>query len=117
MAPEVALNRRYNERVDVYSFALIVWEMASLTKPFAGMNVPEHCAQVCQGGMRPSLQRAWPKPLTDLVTACWNGDQMRRPSMDVVVDEVQAQLEALGTDGVDRRTSLKSLKDRQSTWF
>ena len=34
MAPEVANHEPYNEKVDVYSFALITWQMFSCVKPF-----------------------------------------------------------------------------------
>ena len=36
MAPEVALHKPYNEKADVFSWSFIVWEMATLTKPFEG---------------------------------------------------------------------------------
>lgn len=34
MPPEVAKNLRANETADVYSFAMVVWEMIALDKPF-----------------------------------------------------------------------------------
>ncbi len=34
MAPEVALGAPYDERVDVYSLALVAWEAFHLRKPF-----------------------------------------------------------------------------------
>lgn len=36
VAPEVALHKPYNEKADVFSWSFIVWEMATLTKPFEG---------------------------------------------------------------------------------
>jgi serine/threonine protein kinase len=37
MAPEVLLNREFNEKADVYSFGLVLWEFVSRTDPF-----PQH---------------------------------------------------------------------------
>jgi serine/threonine protein kinase len=34
MAPEVAESRPYSEKADVYSFAMVMWEMATLRKPY-----------------------------------------------------------------------------------
>ena len=34
MAPECHLNQPYNEKVDIYSFAMCVWEMIELEVPF-----------------------------------------------------------------------------------
>lgn len=36
MAPEIADHQEYNEKGDVYSFSLIMWEMLAGTKPFLG---------------------------------------------------------------------------------
>ncbi|CAN0322663.1 unnamed protein product, partial [Discosporangium mesarthrocarpum] len=36
MAPEIANHKVYNEKGDVYSFSLILWEMLAGTKPFLG---------------------------------------------------------------------------------
>ena len=36
VAPEVALHKPYDEKADVFSWSFIVWEMATLTKPFEG---------------------------------------------------------------------------------
>jgi Protein tyrosine and serine/threonine kinase len=33
MAPEVAESRPYNEKVDVHSYGMVLWEMATLRKP------------------------------------------------------------------------------------
>jgi serine/threonine protein kinase len=38
MSPEVALRKPYNGKADVYSFGMILWEMAALRKPFEGMG-------------------------------------------------------------------------------
>jgi serine/threonine protein kinase len=38
MAPEVALNKPYSEKVDIYSFGVILWQLASGVAPFAGTS-------------------------------------------------------------------------------
>ncbi len=38
MAPEVLLLQGYNLKADVYSFALVLWEMLSAQTPFAGIK-------------------------------------------------------------------------------
>ena len=38
MAPEVALKKPYNEKADVYSFAIMLWQMARDKVPFKGMT-------------------------------------------------------------------------------
>jgi len=81
MAPEVALGQLYDESIDVYSFSLVAWEMLHLKKPFAGLNVEAHRRVVCMGGGREEMERQVPKPLSDLVQACWRTDPNDRPSL------------------------------------
>lgn len=39
MAPEVALEKPYNELCDVYSFSMVFWEMMALTKPYGKIDM------------------------------------------------------------------------------
>lgn len=86
MAPEVCHGLLYNEKVDVYSFGIVLWEICSLRKPFSGMTVADHFREVIVGGLRPPLDPRWPAGLNHLLQACWSEDPDHRPSM----------LEALG---------------------
>ena len=81
MAPEVCNGLPYNEKVDVYSFAVVLWEICTLRKPFAGMSVADHYREVIVGGLRPPLDPRWPARLVNLLQECWHEDPDRRPSM------------------------------------
>lgn len=45
MPPEVARNLPANETADVYSFAMVLWEMVSLDLPFQFYGVKEMAEQ------------------------------------------------------------------------
>lgn len=81
MAPEVCNGVPYNEKVDVYSFAIVLWEICALRKPFAGMSVADHYREVIVGGLRPPVDPQWPAGLIQLLQACWHGDPDCRPSI------------------------------------
>lgn len=81
MAPEVCHGQSYNEKVDVYAFALLLWQICALHKPFAGMSEADHFRNVVEGGMRPPLDSRWPQGLVAVMQACWQGDANRRPSI------------------------------------
>ena len=56
MAPEVALGQAYTEKVDVYSFSLIVWEMISDEVPYDTItNKRDLIQMVAMDGVRPSI--------------------------------------------------------------
>lgn len=40
MAPEVALAQNYDETCDIYSWAIVVWQMVSKKTPYLGMVIP-----------------------------------------------------------------------------
>ena len=93
MAPEVYLNQPYNEKVDVYSFAMILWEMISGEKAFSGMSREDHKQAVVIGGQRPSLgpvlARA-PVEVARLLERCWDGDHMQRPDFATILRELSS---------------------------
>ena len=87
MAPEVALRERYTEKVDVYSFGIMLWQMAKDRMPFKGMNKEEFMRNVVRGGVRPKLlDKIWPAGFNDLLSRCWKCNPEERPSFAMVVD-------------------------------
>lgn len=52
MAPEVALNSPYNEKVDVYSFAIIAWSLLTQKVPFQDFRKDQFIIRVVNGGQR-----------------------------------------------------------------
>jgi len=55
MSPEVALCRTYNRKADVYSFGMLIYEIATLVQPFEGYTMHRHEAEVLRRGRRPCL--------------------------------------------------------------
>ncbi|KAG2483794.1 hypothetical protein HYH03_017389 [Edaphochlamys debaryana] len=110
MAPEVYRKLPYNEKADVFSFAVVMYELLArellIISYFntskgikLGMHAPEDYAEmVCQGYRppRPECLKA-PRVMAEaweLVEACWHDDPVQRPSMQEVV-EALARLRAM----------------------
>lgn len=85
MAPEVALKKPYNEKVDIYSFGIMVWQMARDRVPFEGFNRDEFFSRVVLGGERPKLDKTWPNDFRELLISCWHNDPLKRPSAQNLV--------------------------------
>jgi len=83
MAPEVALNNPYNERVDVYSFSILFWQILKLETPFEGYSMSMFAKKVVKGGARPKPEDKWPKEISDLLRKSF-GELKGRPSMEDV---------------------------------
>lgn len=89
MAPEVALHKQYNQKADIFSWSFIVWEMATLTKPFEGYTKHDFFTNVVKGGERPPLNKRWPKEFAELLQACWDTNQNKRPEMAEVCEALK----------------------------
>lgn len=81
MAPEACSGLAYNEKVDVYSFSIVLWQICTLLKPFAGMSEAEHLQHVVVGGLRPPLDHRWPPGLSAVLQCGWHPNPNYRPSM------------------------------------
>ncbi|CAM9732342.1 unnamed protein product, partial [Hapterophycus canaliculatus] len=92
MAPEVARGLPANETADVYSFAVVLWEMVSLELPFQFYGLKDLTEKVVMGGARPRLAFDWPESFKDLLTRCWSADISKRPSMAEVEDSLRELL-------------------------
>jgi len=94
MSPEVAQRRPYNERVDQYSFALVVWQMATGQTPFKGFTKDQLLQEVVAEGRRPPLDSKQISPdLAKLLARCWHASPSRRPAFSEVVAEMARMLD------------------------
>lgn len=122
MAPEVASSQPYNQKADVYSFGIILWELVANKKPFDGMNRDEYYSRVVQGGERPPLNnKKWPEDLMELIKSCWDTEIAKRPDFADIVEVLDGMLSG-EKDGHDKKKKPKNrfvsaLIDRHSTWF
>ncbi|KAH1031373.1 hypothetical protein J1N35_043547 [Gossypium stocksii] len=80
MAPEVFKHRKYDKKVDVFSFAMILYEMLEGEPPFSNYE-PYEAAKYVAAGHRPSFRsKSYLPELRDLTDKCWADDMNQRPS-------------------------------------
>eukprot|EP01133_Synstelium_polycarpum_P017451 gene17451-20822_t len=86
MAPEMLMNRDYDEKADVYSFAMLLWELLTKLEPYNGefRSFSELSDAVVGKRYRPSLADHWGPKLRDLLTRCWDAAPSRRPSFEEI---------------------------------
>ena len=92
----------YDERCDVYSFGLLLWEVAHQAVPFAGVDGKRVALSLAPTGDRPPLTPDRPpslaavyEPLASLIASCWHGDAAQRPSMAASAQELGRLLQLL----------------------
>lgn len=112
MAPEVALDKPYNETADVYSFGILFYQIMSMETPFMGLTVRSFPDKVFKKGYRPVPDPKWPANISDLMGKCWSADITVRPSMTdvagILMEEITANSdeEILDIMDVSRKSEL-----------
>jgi serine/threonine protein kinase len=98
MAPEILASGRgtYGSAVDVFSFALILWEMQHLCKPYGELPSYEVPSLVIDG-TRPPISPDCPPAIKALITKCWKGDPEERPTFQEIADETLSIAASAGT--------------------
>ena len=99
-APEILNGEKYNESVDIYSFALCMIEMWSRRVPFEGQRPIEVAMQVVRADLRPPMPENCPEIMQELIRRCWSRDSSKRPVFAAVVDELRALKGAVAKGGV-----------------
>jgi serine/threonine protein kinase len=89
MAPEIMLQQPYNQKVDVYSFSMVLYEMLFHSKPFELYTFQMHQLLVCEDQERPNIPSYCPPLLRELLEDTWNPEPLDRPCLK----EIQTQLQ------------------------
>ncbi|WOH12589.1 hypothetical protein DCAR_0832095 [Daucus carota subsp. sativus] len=98
MAPEVFKHRKYDKKVDVFSFAMILYEMLEGEPPLAGYE-PYEAAKYVAEGHRPTFKaKGFSPELKDLTDNCWKADMNKRPSFIEILKRLERIRDALPTD-------------------
>lgn len=104
MAPEVITESLHSKAADVYSFAVVLWELLTCAKPYSGMHYAQivHAIAQSKGLEVPS---AAPPGLQQLFSSCLAPRPEDRPQFEQVVRQLE-ELEASGVlEAADARAA------------
>ncbi|PNW73229.1 hypothetical protein CHLRE_14g623926v5 [Chlamydomonas reinhardtii] len=100
MAPEMYRQEAYNEKVDVFSFGVILFEVLNRYQMVCAISIQgteeevEGYAAKVSEGYRPPLPERWPHHVKQLIADCWAQDPAARPSMAVVRERIAGLIAA-----------------------
>ncbi|XP_041010724.1 integrin-linked protein kinase 1-like [Juglans microcarpa x Juglans regia] len=98
MAPEVFKHRKYDKKVDVFSFAMILYEMLEGDPPLSN-HEPYEAAKYVAEGHRPTFRsKGYIPELKELTEQCWAADMNQRPSFLEILKRLEKIKENLPTD-------------------
>ncbi len=92
MSPEQVQSQPVTDRSDVFSFGVVLYEMITGHRPFAGTTAVETMAKILES--RPAaigaVRKGVPADLVAIVGACVDRDANRRPAAGELVRQIEA---------------------------
>ncbi|GES92994.1 kinase-like domain-containing protein [Rhizophagus clarus] len=84
IAPEVIAGGKYTFASDVYSFAMLMWEISSGKPPFGNYEHDYYLAMNIINGIRPRTVSGTPLEYKNLMKQCWDADPLKRPDINTL---------------------------------
>jgi serine/threonine protein kinase len=117
MAPEMLVHKPYNMKADIYSFAIVLWELLAGRTPYAFVRRQHHLIQhVVHENGRPDIQESWPDSIKDVLRNGFDADIKTRPEMTSIEESIKAALKkvrrsskGLSNSSINRRRTVESL--------
>lgn len=114
MAPEVIRHELYATPCDIYSFAILAWEMLTFRVPFDNMMPVEAAFAVAREAKRPPIPASCPAPIRQMLEACWTQEASKRPSFSELCAALEAEREMMGAsdaEGLSQQMAGVSVSD------
>jgi serine/threonine protein kinase len=88
IAPEVIDGKKATFASDIYSIAMLMWEISSGQPPFINFEHDCDLALKIINGMRPKITPGTPLEYKKLMKECWDADPLKRPGIRTLRDKI-----------------------------
>lgn len=95
MAPELLENIPSNEKVDVYSFGLILYEIASNILPFHDLSPIQMVDAIVVKRSRPTIPSNYDPTISLLIKNCWEYFHTARPTIFQIMARIEERMNQL----------------------
>ncbi|VAI28354.1 unnamed protein product [Triticum turgidum subsp. durum] len=89
MAPEVLRNEPSDEKSDVYSYGVILWELVTQKIPWENLNSMQVIGAVGFMNQRLEIPSETDPYWTSLILSCWETDPQSRPSFQELLEKLR----------------------------
>jgi hypothetical protein len=101
MAPEVIEHKPYDHKADVFSYAIVLWELLTGELPYSYLTPLQAAVGVVQKGLRPTIPKNTHPKLAELLENCWRQNPSERPNFSVILNKLQKIAKEVGEGGDD----------------
>jgi serine/threonine protein kinase len=96
IAPEVINGKEYTFKSDIYSIAMLMWEISSGQPPFNNYKHDDfNLAMDIISGMRPKIVIGTPLEYKNLMEQCWDADPSKRLDSDTFFDKIHEMYQSM----------------------
>jgi serine/threonine protein kinase len=81
IAPEIIIGKEQTFKSDIYSVAMLMWEISSGQPPFINYEYDYNLAMNIVNGIRPKIVPGTPLEYKNLMKQCWDADPSKRPNI------------------------------------
>ncbi|XP_060963078.1 serine/threonine-protein kinase STY46 isoform X3 [Cannabis sativa] len=89
MAPEVIEHRPYDQKADVFSFGIMLWELLTGKLPYENLTPLQAAVGVVHKGLRPTIHEHTDPILVELMESCWQKEPSLRPPFSEILEILQ----------------------------
>jgi hypothetical protein len=86
------MSSTYNASVDVYSFAILFWEILALKTPFEFYTKEMHSDLVVNRGFRPIIDEKWEESLAMILSLSWSSIHQDRPNFKAIGETIRVEI-------------------------
>ena len=107
-SPELCENRPYNEKTDIWSLGVVLYEIACLTPPFSGQNLIALANSIRRASYPSIPANMFTESLTRMISMLLQKNYAKRPSIKEILSwfkEPPVHIKDNGGGGKDRRGS------------
>lgn len=92
MAPELlnGSSNKVSEKVDVFSFGIVMWEILTGEEPYANMHYGAIIGGIVNNTLRPPVPASCDPEWRRLMEQCWAPDPVHRPSFSQIAGHLRA---------------------------
>ncbi|KAK4274579.1 hypothetical protein QN277_017778 [Acacia crassicarpa] len=114
MAPEVLRNEPANEKCDVYSFGVILWELTTTKIPWKGLNPMQVVGAVGFQNRRLEIPEDVDPVVSQIICDCWQTDPHSRPSFSQIMSRLRhlRRLVVRPTDPTEKSNEVVRIREQ-----